>query len=98
MHESKRVKSTIKGKTQNTRSEKTQITVVWQRIPTRMRKKFTGIDERTDEYNDEYRDKDKVSGLRFTQDCENFQCDNNANTAIIELIHKSVRFMKNLKK
>ena len=56
MHESKRVKSMIKGKTQNTRSEKTQITVVWQRIPTRMRKKFTGIDERTDEYNDEYRD------------------------------------------
>lgn len=50
-----------------------------------MRKKFTGIDERTDEYNDEYRDKDKVSGLRFTQDCVNFQCHNNANTAIIEL-------------
>ena len=98
MHESKRVKSTIKGKTQNTRSEKTQIKVVWQRIPTRMRKKFTGIDERTDEYNDEYRDKDKVSGQRFTQDCENFQCDNSANTAIIELIHKSVCFMKNLKK
>ena len=60
--------------------------------------RFTGIDERTDEYNDEYRDKDKVSGQRFTQDCENFQCDNNANTAIIELIHKSVCFMKNLKK
>ena len=86
----------IKGKTQNTRSEKTQITVVWQRIPTRMRKKFTGIDERTDEYNDEYRDKDKVSGLRFTQDCENFRCDNNANTAIIA--HKPVCLMKNLKK
>lgn len=88
----------IKGKTQNTRSEKTQITVVGQRIPTRMRKKFTGIDKRTDEYNDEYRDKDKVSGLRFTQDCENFQCDNNASTAIIELIHKPVCLMKNLKK
>ena len=87
----------IKGKTQNTRSEKTQITVVWQRIPTRMRKKFTGTDKRTDEYNDEYRDKYKVSGLRFTQDCENFQCDNNARTAIIELIHKPVCLMKNLK-
>lgn len=65
MHESKRVKSMIKGEG-NPRSKKTQITVAWQRIPTRMRKKFTGIDERTDEYNDEYRDKDKVSGLRFT--------------------------------
>ena len=98
MYESKRVKSMIKGETQNPRSKKTQITVAWQRVPTRMRKKFTGIDERTDEYNDEYRDKDKVSGLRFTQDCENFQCDNNANTAIIELIHKPVCLMKNLKK
>ena len=66
MHESKRAKSMIKGETQNTRLKKTQITVAWQRIPTRMRKKCTGIDERTDEYNDEYRDKDKVSGLRFT--------------------------------
>ena len=88
----------IKGKTQNTRSEKTQVTVAWQRIPTRMRKKFTGIDERIDEYNDEYRNKDKISGLRFTQDCENFQYDNNANTAIIELTHKPVCLVKNLKK
>ena len=65
MHESKRVKSMIKGEG-NPRSKKTQITVAWQRIPTKMRKKCTGIDERTDEYNDEYRDEDKVSGLRFT--------------------------------